>query len=69
MGATPTQQIIPGVGWAFESLGKRKFYLAGTNSVFSRVASEIIKDELESLGGVVVGEDYFYLPEAPMLAI
>jgi urea transport system substrate-binding protein len=59
-GATPNQRIMPGVAWCYNTFGK-SFFLIGSDSVFSRVANEIIKDLVLSLGGQVVGEDYIAL--------
>lgn len=41
-GATPNQQIIPGIKWAFDNLGKI-FFLIGSDYVFPRAANIIIK--------------------------
>ena len=60
-GAVPNQQILPAVEWAFETLGKRSFYLVGSDYVFPRVANEIIKDRLKELGLEVAGESYLPL--------
>ena len=59
-GATPNQQIIPAVKWAFENLGK-KFFLIGSDYIFPRTANFIIKDQLKILGGEVLGEEYVSL--------
>jgi len=58
MGGAPNQQILPAVKWAFAFLGRRNFYLIGVDGIYSRTAHEIIRDELTSLGGKVVGEAY-----------
>ena len=59
-GAAPNQQIIPGVFWASENLGK-KFFLVGSDYIFPRIANEIIRDQVASLGGQIVGEVYIPL--------
>lgn len=56
-GAAPNQQIIPGVRWALENLGKR-VYLVGSDYVFPRTANILIKDLLAAQGGVVCAERY-----------
>lgn len=61
LGAAPNQQIVPAVVWAFESLGKRRFFLVGSDYVFPRTANAIIRDYLEAVGGEVVGEEYLKL--------
>jgi urea transport system substrate-binding protein len=58
LGATPNQQIIPAVRWAFAFLGKRRFFLVGSDYVFPRAANAIIHDTLQEMGAEVVGEAY-----------
>ncbi len=58
LGGAPNQQILPAVKYAFAFLGKRRFYLIGVDGIYSHTVHEIIRDELASLGGVVVGESY-----------
>ncbi|MGL6074850.1 MAG: transporter substrate-binding protein [Fimbriiglobus sp.] len=60
-GSAPNQQIIPAVEWAVKSLGKKTFFLVGSDYVFPHAANEIIKDQLKRLGGSVVGEAYIGL--------
>jgi urea transport system substrate-binding protein len=68
LGAAPNQQILPAVKWASEKLGTR-FYLVGSDYVFPRTANEIIKDQVEAIGGEVVGEDYLPLGSTEVAAI
>jgi len=56
-GEAPNQQIIPAVSWAFQNLGKR-FFLVGSDSIYSHIANAIIKDYIYALDGEVVGESY-----------
>ncbi len=63
-GATPNQQMLPAVRWAFDSLGARRFFLLGWDSVYSRAAHAIIRDELAALGGQIAGGEYL-LPANP----
>ncbi|HUX90864.1 MAG TPA: ABC transporter substrate-binding protein [Gallionellaceae bacterium] len=67
-GAAPNQQIIPGVRWALEKLGKR-VYLAGSDYVFPHMANFIIKDMLTAHGGVLAGERYLPLGSSDMEAL
>jgi len=60
LGAAPNQQIIPAVRWAIENLGPRVF-LVGSDYVFPRVANVLIRDQVEAMGGEVVGEAYLPL--------
>jgi urea transport system substrate-binding protein len=59
-GAAPNQQIIPAVKWALDNLGRR-FYLVGSDYVFPRSANAIIRDQVASLRGEIVGESYLLL--------
>lgn len=61
-GAAPNQQVIPAVVWAHQTLGN-KFFLVGSDYIFPRSANEIIKRQIETLGGEVVGEEYKLLGE------
>lgn len=59
-GAAPNQQIIPAVKWALDKLGRRIF-LVGSDYVFPHSANAIMKDQIRSLRGEVVGEHYILL--------
>lgn len=61
LGAVPNQQITPAVAWLFAFGQKRKFFLVGSDYVFPRAANAIIRDEIEKLGGEIVGEEYLPL--------
>jgi urea transport system substrate-binding protein len=60
-GTTPNQQIIPAVRYCFGFLNKRRFFLVGSDYVFSHAANAVIADEVKTLGGTVVGEEYIPL--------
>src|SRR5262245_22441244 len=57
-GGTPNQQIIPAVQWSYAFLGKRRFFLAGTDSVYPRTAHALVRERVRQLGGKIVGEEY-----------
>ena len=59
-GASPNQQVLPAVDWAFKNLGTN-FFLVGSDYVFPKSANEIIKAKIHELGGTVVGEEYSLL--------
>ena len=61
VGASPNQQLIPAVKWAYAALDKRRFFLVGSDYIFPHAANAIIKDQLKILGGTVVGEAYIPL--------
>lgn len=62
-GAAPNQQIVPAVQWAYGFLRKKRFFLVGWNSVYSRAVNAIIRDEVDALGGEIAGEEYV-LPDS-----
>ncbi len=57
-GAAPNQQIIPAIRWAFGFLNCKRLFLVGSDYIFPRVANQIIRDQLDQIGGTVVGEVY-----------
>jgi urea transport system substrate-binding protein len=57
-GAAPNQQILPAIRWTFGFLRKRRYFLVGSDTVFSWAANAIIRDEVQILGGEIVGEAY-----------
>ncbi|MCC9641858.1 transporter substrate-binding protein [Rhodopirellula sp. JC740] len=58
MGAAPNQQIIPAVSWAREILHKKRFFVVGSDYVFPRMASEVIKDQLQNTDAELIGERF-----------
>lgn len=62
-GAAPNQQVIPAVSYAMNHFGKRVF-LVGSDYVFPRTANAIIRDQVRTLGGTVIGEEYLPLGSA-----
>lgn len=58
MGAAPNQQILPAIDWAINDLGKKRFFLVGSDYVFPHTANEVIKDRLAESGAQVAGEAY-----------
>jgi urea transport system substrate-binding protein len=54
-GSLPNQLLLPPMGWAAERFGKR-FYLVASDSLYGRVAREVVRHEVKRLEGEVVGE-------------
>ena len=69
LGATPNQQIVPALNWAYGFSRKQNFFLVGSDYVFPRTANAIIRDELDELGGQVVGEEYLPLGSFDVQAV
>jgi urea transport system substrate-binding protein len=60
-GAAPNQQVTPAVQWACQRLGKRRFFLVGSDYIWPRASHAIIQDQLKVQGAEVVGEEYIPL--------
>jgi urea transport system substrate-binding protein len=58
IGGAPNQVLLPTARWAYAELGKRRFFLVGLESVYSRASHAILSDELKRLGATVAGEAY-----------
>jgi len=67
-GSAPSQQIIPGMRWALDALGKR-VYLLGSDYLFPRAANLIIRDLVRANSGTVLAERYRPLGDADYSAI
>ena len=61
LGGDPSQTIMPCVPWAYAFQHKRTFFLVGSDYVFPRVANEMLKDQIKSMGAKCVGEAYLPL--------
>lgn len=59
-GAVPNQQMVPGIKWAMDNLGKRVF-LVGSDYVYPHAANTMARVQIDVLGGQVVGEEYLLL--------
>lgn len=68
LGATVNQQIIPGIVWSFENLGK-SFFLVGSDYIYPRASYEIGKYVIKALGGTIAGEEYIPLGSRNVEAI
>ena len=66
-GAAPNQQIIPMALWALQHKGKR-FYLIGSDYIFTHTTNLMVKDVLLAQGGQVLGERYVPLGASDMAA-
>jgi urea transport system substrate-binding protein len=60
-GAAPNQHIIPAVKWSYDNLNARRYFLAGSDHIWSRGVYAIVTDCLRALGAEVVGEEYLLL--------
>jgi urea transport system substrate-binding protein len=58
-GATPNQQVEPGLDW-LAAQGQRRWFLIGSDYVYPRTANRLVRKKARQLGAEVVGE--IYLP-------
>jgi urea transport system substrate-binding protein len=58
LGPLPNQHILPGVDWFRKTLGKRRFYFVGSDTVYVRAVRAILGDFAPSLAVDIVGESY-----------
>ena len=69
MGGAPNEQTTPAVKWAYAFLGKRKFFLVGSEGLFSCASHQIITDEIAALGATLVGDEYASVGEPDFRAV
>ncbi len=69
LGPAASQQLVPALRWATTSLGKKRFFHVGSDIVFPRAASEIIKDQLPGLEAQLVGDRILPLGSHQMDAV
>ena len=59
-GATPNQQVEPGIRWLFDN-NAEDFFLVGSDYVYPRTVNAIIEAQVASLGGRIAGSHYIPL--------
>jgi urea transport system substrate-binding protein len=57
-GAVPNQQLDDFVPWIITTLGRKKFYMIGSNYIYPKETNREVKALLEKHGGENVGEEY-----------
>jgi urea transport system substrate-binding protein len=58
LGMAPNQGILPVAWWARTQRGKKRFFLVGSETLYSRAAHAILSYQITELGGKVVGDVY-----------
>jgi urea transport system substrate-binding protein len=58
VGGAPNQQLQPAAKWAYAELHKSRFFLIGSDYLFSHACNQILRDILDKLKADVVGEEY-----------
>ena len=64
LGGTPNQSLIPLVKWAYTDLGARRFFLLGSESIYSHTVHEIMRHQIEQLGGTTCTEKFVLVGES-----
>ena len=57
-GAVPNQQLDDFVPWIIKTLGRKKFYMVGSNYIYPKETNREVKALLKLHGGEDVGEEY-----------
>ncbi len=57
-GGVANQSVVPAMRWCFESLKARRFFVVGTEEIWSRSVSEIAEDAARATGAEVVGRHF-----------
>ena len=57
-GGSANQVIMPGVRWCVDALKARKFFIVGTEEIWSRCVAELARDAIKASRGEVVGESF-----------
>jgi urea transport system substrate-binding protein len=60
-GSVPNQQILPALKWSYGFLNKKRWFLVGSDSLYSHAAHAVIRDEAKCLGSQIVGDEYVAL--------
>lgn len=60
-GAVPNQQLANYIPWIVEKLGKKKFFIVGSNYVYPREMAKVSKMLIEQAGAEWVADDYLEL--------
>lgn len=55
LGCTPNQILVPLIKFAYADLRRRKVFVVGSESVYSRVVGAIVEHEVKQLGASMVG--------------
>ncbi|WP_439620498.1 transporter substrate-binding protein [Gemmata sp.] len=70
LGATPNQQILPGIDYLTGKLGKRRLFVVGSDYVFPRTAAEVVGDHVKKKPGVeVVGAEFVPLGSRDVVGV
>ena len=60
-GAVPNQQLSNFIPWIFKTLGKKKFFIVGSNYIYPREMAKVCKILIKQNGGEYVADEYLEL--------
>lgn len=60
-GAVPNQQLSNFIPWIIKTLGKKKFFIVGSNYIYPREMAKVSKILIEKNGGEYVADEYLEL--------
>lgn len=60
-GAVPNQQLSNFIPWIINTLGKKKFFIVGSNYIYPREMAKVSKILIEQNGGEYVADEYLEL--------
>ncbi len=63
-GAVPNQQLSNFIPWIIKTLGKKKFFIVGSNYIYPREMAKVCKVLIEQNGGQWVADEYLELGDS-----
>lgn len=60
-GAVPNQQLSNYIPWIIKNLGKKKFFIVGSNYIYPREMAKVSKILIEQAGGEWIADEYLEL--------
>lgn len=66
IGATLNQQVLPTITYILNNAGKRIYLVGSKDYILSHLISTMVKDQLNALGGEIVGEAYIPIHKQEM---
>lgn len=60
-GAVPNQQLSNFIPWIMQNLGKKKFFIVGSNYIYPREMAKVCKILIEQNGGEWIADEYLEL--------
>ncbi len=63
-GAVPNQQLSNFIPWIIKTLGKKKFFIVGSNYIYPREMAKVSKILIEKSGGEWIADEYLELGDS-----